>query len=187
MTVVSRRDYFDTAMGVLGEHGFAGLTIAAVCSRLGVTSGSFYHHFGSFERFVDALLADWASQQTAQIIAIVQGADVDPVRRFELMLEISEVVPRRAERAIRSWANNNAAVAVVQRRVDQARLAYVEDVVGALGLPGSSPARLAMLILAAFVGLESLDDLVDPTTYTGVAEELRGLVLGALADERGEA
>lgn len=183
MTVVTRRAYFDAAMELLGEHGFAGLTIAALCGRLHVTSGSFYHHFGSFDGFVDALLDDWESQQTAQIIAIVEGADVDPVRRFELMLDISKTVPRRPERALRSWANNNVAVAAVQRRVDLARLEYVEGVVRPLGLQGSSPAGLAMLILAAFVGLEALDDLVEPASYAEVAEEVRTLVLGALPVE----
>jgi AcrR family transcriptional regulator len=178
VTTATPRMYFDEAMRVLSDHGFHGLTINALCTALGVTSGSFYHHFGSWRGFVSALLADWEEQQTALIISVVEGADVDPLSRFALMLDASRTVPRAAEASIRSWANTDPEVALTQKRVDAARLAYVEGVVRDLGMDRVRPAPTALLILAAFIGLESMGDDVDAASYEAVADQVRRLVLG---------
>lgn len=44
---VSRESYFETGLDVLSDLGCSGLKPAEVCSRLGVTTGSFYHYFTS--------------------------------------------------------------------------------------------------------------------------------------------
>ena len=59
---LSRSAYFDVALELLAEGGHDGLTIAALCARLGVTKGSFYHHFRDLCAFTDALLAYWEAE-----------------------------------------------------------------------------------------------------------------------------
>ena len=55
---LDREAYFGAAYEILGEIGSDGITINALSERLGVTKGSFYHHFASLPAFVQAL-ADW--------------------------------------------------------------------------------------------------------------------------------
>lgn len=62
-TIVSKEQYFETALGVLAEVGFKGLNIRRMCEALGVTTGSFYHYFGSWQGFVDALFEYWEHRQ----------------------------------------------------------------------------------------------------------------------------
>ena len=49
-----RDAYFAAAYELLVTHGCGGVTIAALCDRLGVTKGSFYHHFADMAEFVAA-------------------------------------------------------------------------------------------------------------------------------------
>ncbi|WP_239003564.1 TetR/AcrR family transcriptional regulator [Nocardia panacis] len=61
--VLTKEQYFTAALEVLAECGFKGLNIGVLCRGLGVTSGSFYHHFGGWPTFVTALLEHWERQQ----------------------------------------------------------------------------------------------------------------------------
>src|SRR5258705_11294431 len=61
--LVTKEEYYDAALEVLAQLGFKGLNIGVLCKRLGVTSGSFYHHFGSWQGFVAAVLDFWENRQ----------------------------------------------------------------------------------------------------------------------------
>jgi AcrR family transcriptional regulator len=188
MAVATRRTYFDAAMALLG--GGTALTIGSLCGAVGVTSGSFYHHFGSWDGFVEALMADWELRETTELIAGIQGIQEDAEHRLHLVVDVALTVPHRAESAIRSWANTNATVAATQRRVDRARRAFLADIVAELPTTGaSSPKVLATLLVATFIGLEQLGDEVDPLEFVAVLTELRdrftGLSPRALAPARG--
>jgi AcrR family transcriptional regulator len=54
-SVVSREAYFETGLDVLSDLGYGGLKLAEVCSRLGVTTGSFYHYFSGWPVFTKEL------------------------------------------------------------------------------------------------------------------------------------
>ena len=115
--IVSRRQYFDTALTILADTGFKGLNIGRLCETLGVTSGSFYHHFGSWQDFVDEFLAAWEGGQATVLRELDFGrgnwtSDVDAMRKLTLGLN------HEAEAAIRAWSANDESVRVVQQRMD---------------------------------------------------------------------
>ena len=60
--------YFQSATQLLATHGRAGVTIAALSRDIGVSSGSFYHHFGSWDGFVARFLEHWEDEQTERIV-----------------------------------------------------------------------------------------------------------------------
>ncbi|MBW0116457.1 TetR/AcrR family transcriptional regulator [Pseudonocardia abyssalis] len=150
---VGPEQYFDGAMAILANDGTSGLKIAPLCRALGVTSGSFYHHFGSWAGFVVALLEHWETEQTARIVALA-AATADPGERVTVLKELAATVPHEAEAAIRVWAALDPDVGRAQARVDDERRAAVERVVSGIVDDPEVARRLAVLGLAVLVGFQ---------------------------------
>ncbi|MCX0274198.1 TetR/AcrR family transcriptional regulator [Nocardia zapadnayensis] len=56
-------DWLQAGYTVLAEEGFRALKLDEICRRLGVTKGSFYHHFSDITAFKDALVAAWGGRR----------------------------------------------------------------------------------------------------------------------------
>ncbi|MEZ5702491.1 MAG: TetR/AcrR family transcriptional regulator [Burkholderiaceae bacterium] len=76
---LTRTDWLDAGLRLIGERGPASLRIDVLCRTLGVTKGSFYHHFGGQPEYVTALLAHWKNTYTQQLIHAV--ADIGDLRQ----------------------------------------------------------------------------------------------------------
>ncbi len=100
--------FFDAAMRLLAGPGLPALRIGRLCREVGVTSGSFYHHFGSWDGFVAALLQHWAAEEVDRPLELVRRAQVDdPVERVTLLKGLALTIPHDAETAIRRWAGTD--------------------------------------------------------------------------------
>src|SRR5258708_2447595 len=106
--VVTKKQYFDTALEVLAELGFKGLNIGVLCRRLGVTSGSFYHHFGSWQGFVDALLEHWENRQVLilRTLNFNQGDPDDDIRAMSALAPALTHAPEPASRTSAATAES---------------------------------------------------------------------------------
>ncbi|MBA3534230.1 MAG: helix-turn-helix transcriptional regulator, partial [Ardenticatenales bacterium] len=69
-----KEDWLFAGVQVLNDEGAAGLTIERLCERLGVTKGSFYHHWGSYDVFKASLLDHFEREGTLNIIDQVERA-----------------------------------------------------------------------------------------------------------------
>ena len=118
--VLSRQAYFDTGLEVLSESGYGGLKLAEVCSRLGVTTGSFYHYFSSWPVYTGELVEHWLDVRTTQNVELVRAIP-DARKRLDAIIEIGVALPHGAESAIRSWSSACPTVHVVQVKADQQR------------------------------------------------------------------
>src|SRR5689334_5515605 len=103
-TGVSREAYFETGLDVLSDLGYGGLKLAEVCSRLGVTTGSFYHYFANWSSYTHALVRHWQQDRTTKLVKWVR-AEPDPRRRIDTLIEIGLNLPHSAEAAIRAWSS----------------------------------------------------------------------------------
>ncbi|MGZ9934737.1 TetR/AcrR family transcriptional regulator [Streptomyces sp. NC-S4] len=66
----------DAALRLYASSGEAGLTLGAITSASGVSSGSIYHHFGSLDGVVAALALGALEQLLAELgAALLQAAD----------------------------------------------------------------------------------------------------------------
>ena len=93
----SRELFFQAGFDVLAESGYGGLKLASVCNRLGVTSGSFYHHFASWSEYTRQLVTDWRDRMTVRVEEV--GDDPDPRRRLDRLIEGGLTLPHGAESA----------------------------------------------------------------------------------------
>lgn len=62
----------EAALGVYAEAGEAGLTVNAVTRASGVSLGSLYHHFGSLDGLVNALLVRWLGRLLNEMLAALE-------------------------------------------------------------------------------------------------------------------
>ncbi|WP_229052645.1 TetR/AcrR family transcriptional regulator [Aeromicrobium sp. Leaf350] len=148
-----QRRFFDAAMEILAEEGYGALKLAALCKRVGVTSGSFYHAFDGWQRFTDAFLAHWFEERTMRIVELTDTV-ASAQEQVDLLLDVSLRLPHASESAIRVWAGVDPEVRKLQDEVDRLRL---ETVTRAFtGVMGDEEAarKLAGAALYMLVGYE---------------------------------
>lgn len=147
---LSQHDYYDVALRLLAEGSHDSLTIAALCDELGVSKGSFYHHFGGWPGFVTALLETWERESTLEVKDSTERIDAVGTK-YRLLATLVDTIPHDAEAALRVWAHTDPLVKAAVDRVDSGREAMVTDFF-ALTIPKRDAAMLAELYLSALVG-----------------------------------
>jgi AcrR family transcriptional regulator len=151
MAQTSQLDWLNEGLRALAQVNADGLTIDFMTARLGVTKGSFYHHFGSYPRFVEALLAHFEDIGTSQIITITAAAG-EPLAKLKALIDISTDYAAQTEVAIRAWALHDKTVQAVQERIDQRRVDYVCQLLGELGFTESKAQILAQVLYTLLIG-----------------------------------
>ena len=169
-------DYFAEALAILGEHGSQALTINALCERLQVTKGSFYHHFGGLPGFVDQLLAYWEHEHGTRLIALSKALP-DPAVRITTMTDMGVNLPHASESAIRAWGRSNPEVAAAVQRVDKRRERHVLDTIAALGVERARARLLARIAVDLLIGMQTREVPPDPKRVRQELEEVQRLVL----------
>lgn len=189
VTVTNREGYFDAAMTLLAREGRSGLRLAALCRSVGVTSGSFYHHFGGWDDFVDGLLEYWEIVDTRRL-AELADREPDPEGRLDVLKHLALTFPHEAETAIRAWAHGDARVAVVQERVDAQRRTVVADALVAADVDDERAGRLADLAIAVLVGRQQRLGPTDVGELLALFDELLGVAhvtpVGTSVDRAGD-
>jgi AcrR family transcriptional regulator len=114
-------EYFVAAQELMAGGDPSQVTIGALCERVGTTSGSFYHHFGSHAGFVEALVADWVDRVERSLDrATSKAPDLAAVRRLIRNQTLHQ--PHQQEAAFRAWARTNPTVRAAVERVDEVRI-----------------------------------------------------------------
>ena len=112
---------------MLAAEGATGVRADRIATRLGLTKGSFHHHFAGMDDYRHALLARHQEDQLARldrIAAEVEDAPAD-VALAALPDRLSDLFDADLERAVRSWAVVDPVARAVQEQLDGARLAFL--------------------------------------------------------------
>lgn len=72
---VTADQLLDAALRVYGESGEQGLTVSAVTAASGVSPGSLYHHFGSMDGLLTALLMRWLERLLVRMVTALEQSD----------------------------------------------------------------------------------------------------------------
>ena len=131
---LTKQDYFRVGFRLLAEGGIGAVTIANVCELLGVTKGSFYHHFRSAPAFHRALLDHYEEEYAHRRIAELDAVAGPEGRRLEALVQRGVERDHEAESALRAWARSDVATAEVMQRVDATRAQYLSGFFVAAGL-----------------------------------------------------
>jgi AcrR family transcriptional regulator len=154
MALLTKRRWLEEGLALLEEAGAEALTIESLTDRLGVTKGSFYHHFTNYQDFKERLLSFWEEEGTLRIIHWAEQ-EVSPPDKLARVLRAS-LHPSRLEVALRAWALQDEQVRVHQQRIDQQRLAYLEAVVYATRADHLYAKLLARVLYSLYVGSQHI-------------------------------
>ncbi|MGK8500819.1 TetR/AcrR family transcriptional regulator [Nocardia asiatica] len=173
---MGKRDWLDAGLAVLAEDGARALTVERLCADLGLTKGSFYHHFRGMAGYQADLLDHFETEYTGRYITETERHDApaaDKLARLTDLVLAAQDADNAVEIALRAWAMQDPQVYRVQQRVDRRRVEYLESLLGDIAVDGSEIRPLARLLYLALVGGQQV---VPPLPAAEIAD-LYALVL----------
>lgn len=117
---VTREDWLNVAREILINDGVDSVKILAIGDRLQVSRSSFYWYFKSRKQLLNALLDDWAGQNTASIISKCElpapSIAVALCNFFHCFIDPA-LFNHGLDFAVREWSRRDPSV---RRRIDRA-------------------------------------------------------------------
>ncbi len=127
MTRKSKQDWLEQGLQILARDGLNGLTIDRMALKLGVTKGSFYHHFKNIRHFEEQLLSHWANQYLSTAASLPEDkSQLLPL--LDTIMEETFTPITEPEIAIRMWAHQDERARQFVERVDAVRRGFVLEV-----------------------------------------------------------
>lgn len=126
-----RDDWVETARRALIEGGVGRVKVEPLAATLGVTTGSFYHHFRRRQDLLDAVLTHWEQQNTEPWVRAVREAGDDPDDQIDALFDAwlaESAYDPRYDAAVRDWARTSKAAEAAVRRVDDRRIELLKGI-----------------------------------------------------------
>lgn len=148
-------DWTRAALEAIEEGGLAAVAVEPLARRLGVTKGSFYHHFADRRALVVATLAAWEERYVVDQSARFDAVE-DPRERLHelLLLAIVELEPSVIVQLLA--ARDDPDVAATLASAARRRVALLERAFSQLGLPPAAARHRAASAYAAYLGFAQL-------------------------------
>jgi AcrR family transcriptional regulator len=148
---LTKSDWISHGLATLAKDGANALKVGPMADGLKVSRGSFYWHFRDIADFRAELLQAWQEQATDRVIRDLEARKDRPDRLKQLMRR-AFADERSLDRAIRSWAAEDRAVAAIVASVDGRRVAYIAKMLAAVGVEGQKALRRAAFLYWAYLG-----------------------------------
>lgn len=155
MKRLKKEDWFVTGLSILEADGFSKITIENLCEILKVTKGSFYHHFGNIDGYIEALMKYWLNENTVSLIKEAEEI-TDSIKKQILINELAIYHSRKSSQLIRAWSYSNNIVKGYLDKVDKLRLDYLINIKKQNGESDNNAKYTAMLEYAFLVGMQQL-------------------------------
>ncbi|MGO1975429.1 MAG: TetR/AcrR family transcriptional regulator [Propionibacteriaceae bacterium] len=142
--MMTRQDWITRGLEALAEGGLPSVRIDRLAAELGVSKGSFHHHFAGAAAYRRELLQSYEDQALTAFHAV--GGSGQGLALLEALLDsLDELYDARIEAAIRAWAMHDEDAKQVIDRLDRERLRFLTDIWGT-ALPDPGQARIAALL-----------------------------------------
>ena len=155
------QDWVQAAIVLLAEDSVDALRVDELAKRLGVTKGSFYWHFDSRERLLQAVLETWRARTTGEIETFIKHSAGSPAGRIGRLLRIAirnrpDVPGGPLELSLRDWARRDERVRKIIEEVDAERIAVLVRLYRDAGLGEQEAADAARAQMAYTIGARML-------------------------------
>lgn len=118
-----RNKWFEAALKTLVEEGFDAVRIERLAAHLGLTRGSFYHHYKDHADLLRALLEHYIEtnqQRLVKMLPLLQGTPKDKL--WVLWSATADQAFRDYDWAVRMWGMHDRHVAAVLEQIDAKRM-----------------------------------------------------------------
>jgi AcrR family transcriptional regulator len=165
-------DWLTAGLGLIRGGDPRRLTIDGLARELGLTKGSFYHHFTGMADYRRRLLGHYRDLYTTRYIdAVEDGTTADPIDRLHRLIDlVTSGKDNELGVAVRAWAMQDADARAVQEQIDAARLDYLRGLFGEQF--GDRADTLAHVLYLVVIGSEHLLPPLDPRRLRAIAHEL---------------
>jgi len=154
---LDRSDFLHRGLEVLVADGPGALTAARLARELKVSTGSFFWHFKTVDRFRDELKTFWRDEVIVGTIRDAKERADDPGKVME---EIGKIVRRRGthryDAAMRLWAETDCKAEEIVRSADQLRGDLIAGVLKDAGASTEGARDRASLFGAAWRGSQEM-------------------------------
>jgi AcrR family transcriptional regulator len=165
---LTRRDWLEAGQALLRKRGVAGLKLRPLAASLGISTGSFYHHFADFDAFLAELARYYSGEQLAEHLRVVHAEATTAYDRIVRASQIAhEVVLSELIAAMRAWARRDPAVAVEVDTLEQGLLAFLAECFADLGFTADEASVRAFVLLSAASGGVTPPELADGKAALG--------------------
>jgi AcrR family transcriptional regulator len=149
---LSPEAWVKAAQALIIREGVSAVAVESLAHALGVTKGSFYWHFENRDALIQAALAAWEQDQSADVVSRYGGIP-DPRRRLRVLLFAAfEDVENGLFFAALAVSSEDPRVAPFLRRATERRLAFGVEAFMALGFSEAEARQRALLAYAAYAG-----------------------------------
>jgi AcrR family transcriptional regulator len=174
---LDRGQWIDAAIAVLAAQGAGALTVENVARHLGVSKGSFYHHFEDRQDLVGSVLANWAKEHTTEHLMGRFDHLTDPGKWLDAIVNIGPS-DAEANQAVRQWGLADSGVAAAVARVDAEIVEVIAGRLRACGVGPEDALLRAFWLLAIFTGTSSLDC---DTVAAGAGDDRRSRLVALMS------
>jgi AcrR family transcriptional regulator len=146
---LSRTDWLEAGQAVLRELGISELKLARVTKRLGVSTGSFYHHFTDFDEYLGAVADHYNVDQVRLVVEKAAEGGADPLTRIRRLRQLSvNHALFQLDAAMRVWGATDSRAAAAMRSSEAVVLDFLADAFGDLGFDRETAAMRARMLLS---------------------------------------
>lgn len=160
----NRQDWVSAGQTLLIKGGIDAVKLHCLTKALGVSTGSFYHHFTNFEQYLDALAEYYGTQQAQLPFDEARkriGNDPQALLREATML-FGAGSMRQLNIAMRAWAHRDNKAAAAVARYDSVLIQNLDAVFTALGFDALE-AKSRTLVMMGLATLDLDPSLMAPT------------------------
>lgn len=179
-TPLNKSDWVDAATGILVDENVRGIRIDVLCKKLGVTKGSFYWHFSARPALLKAMLEQWHSRMTTNVISRLGAGSGSPIDRLRALITLPRATRSPAfasiEQSIRDWSRRDSQAFAAVKEVDRIRLDYITDLFTQQGVAPELAARRAYIAYALLMGDSVLRNSVQPDNLDEVFNEVMAIL-----------
>ena len=174
MTRKSTQDWLESGLQILARDGLNSLIIDRMAQALGVTKGSFYHHFNSMRDFEEQLLNYWANQYLSTAASLPDDRSVLLSLLDTIMAETFSPITE-PEIAIRMWAHQDERARQLVEQVDAVRQQFVLEVFRSTGKDEEQAGLMADLLFTITIGSLTSLPRISPERVIKLYEEFKRL------------
>ena len=134
---LTRDSWLEVALELLQNDGINAVTVDALAFQLGITRGSFYHHFKDRNDLSKEMLDFWKQRWTVEIRDDITSQGLDG---FQSLTALQNLIHHRKsadyDTAIRAWAIHNEQAREIVGEADKILLDFIRSQFEKIGFKG---------------------------------------------------